>query len=42
MDFKCFVDLFLEISEENPEEFSKEDVINEVCTFFLAVGYKDL
>lgn len=37
-DFKSLLDMLLDISDQN-SEFTEKDVINETCTFMLAVDY---
>lgn len=36
-EFKSLLEMLLEVSESNPE-FTEEDIVDEVCTFMLAVG----
>jgi len=34
----CLLDYMIEIADENPD-FTEEDIINETCTFMLAVSF---
>lgn len=36
-EFKSLLEMLMEISDNDPE-FSEDDVINEACTFMLAVS----
>lgn len=34
--YNCLLEILMEISEDN-KEFTDEDIVNEACTFLLAV-----
>ena len=36
-DRRCLLDFMIEISNENPD-FTEDDIIDEACTFMLAVS----
>uniref|UniRef100_A0A1B0FKK0 Cytochrome P450 n=1 Tax=Glossina morsitans morsitans TaxID=37546 RepID=A0A1B0FKK0_GLOMM len=35
-EMKCLLDYMIELSDNNPREFTEEDIVNEACTFMLA------